>query len=357
LIFSIIENFIFFSTIFAAGGFLSAFILKVADDVNWLKISPFLLARLFAVAVFLPPVLALWLVLAALLPQLWLGTDLFNTIHPAPHHEFHLFGDITESFEPYLSIATVALIFTIIAAAIMKSVRGYRRLGSVLESLEIPTAAPTTKQLEIIEDISDRYYLKTGLITSRRPFTFVWGFWRTKLIVSSGLLESLTDEELRGVVEHEAAHHTRRDNSFKSILLAVSYFSLAFPLTRQIIKWQAEQIELVCDEIAASKTKAPLEIASALVKLSRKTDSAFAEMSLATAFFTKGEKTIEKRVKRLIYLEDAPHSTSSIHYLEKPPKLEFGGTVFAFSATLIAVLTLAPLAVHRAAEFLFQTIK
>ena len=331
--------------------------MKTLDDNNWLKISPFQLARFFALTVFLPPVIALWLVLAALLPQLWMGTDFLDAIHPAPHHEFHLFGDITESFEPFLAIATAGLIFTIIAAAIMKSVRSYRRLGSVLESMEIPTAPPTAKQLEIIEAVSDRYDLKTGLITSRQAFTFVWGFWQTKLIVSSGLLESLTDEELRGVVEHEAAHHTRRDNFFKSILSGLSYFSLAFPLTRQIIKWQAEQIELVCDEIAASKTKEPLEIASALVKLSRKTDSAFAEMSPATAFFTKGEKTIEKRVKRLIYLEDAPRSTSSIRHLEKPPKLEFGGTVFAFSASLVAVLTLAPLAVHQAAEFLFQTIK
>jgi Zn-dependent protease with chaperone function len=44
------------------------------------------------------------------------------------------------------------------------------------------------------------------------PLSFVWGYRRTKLVLSSGLLNALTPEELAGVLEHEAAHHRRLDN-------------------------------------------------------------------------------------------------------------------------------------------------
>lgn len=357
MIFSIIENFIFFSTIFALGGFLSAFLVKTAAENNWLKITPFALTRFYAFAVALPPVLSLWLVLAALLPEIWLGADSFKAVHSAPVHELHLFGDITESFEPFLAIGTILLILAIICGAVWKSVRGYLRLGKVLECLEIPTGAPAREHLRIIEEFSRRYDLKIGLVSSQKPFTFVWGFWNTKLIISSGLLDVLTDNELRGVIEHEAAHHKRRDNFFKSILSALSCLSLAFPLTRLVLRWKSEQIEFICDEIASAKTAAPLEIASALVKLSRSASSNLTEMPLASAFFTRSEKTIEKRVRRLLHLDDLLSGSINIHRLEKLPKIEFGGAVLIFCATLIYALSLAPLAVHRAAELLFQTIK
>ncbi len=357
MIFSIFENFIFFSTIFALAAFFPAYWLKTAAESKWLRISPLTLTRVYAVAVLLPPVISLWLVLAALLPKILLGTEEFYSAHPAPVHELHLFGDITHNFEPFLAIGTLLLILTILFGAVWKSARGYLRLRKILECLEIPTVAPTHEQLNIIEAFSSRYKLKIGIVSSRKPFTFVWGFWDTKLIISSGLLDVLSVEELRGVIEHEAAHHTRRDNFFKSALSAASCFSLAFPLTRLVLRWQAEQIEFICDEIAAAKSGAPLDIASALVKLSRNPAANFTEMSWTAAFFSRREKTVEKRVKRLIFLDDILPEMKNIYRLEKLPKTEFSAAAFVFCTTLFAVLSLAPLDVHRATEFLFQTIK
>ena len=76
-----------------------------------------------------------------------------------------------------------------------------------------------------------------------------------------------------------------------------------------------------------------------------------------TAFFTRREKTIEKRVKRLLYLDDLLEYSSFVPRFEKLPKIEFTGAALIFSFTLLSTLLLAPLAVHRATEFLFQTIK
>jgi Zn-dependent protease with chaperone function len=43
------------------------------------------------------------------------------------------------------------------------------------------------------------------LAVNNYPFSFVWGYFRSKLVVSTGLLNALTKEELVVVLEHEAA--------------------------------------------------------------------------------------------------------------------------------------------------------
>lgn len=136
--------------------------------------------------------------------------------------------------------------------------------------LEIEAAAPEPEKILLVEKSAERHRLKVGLVMSEQPLTFVWGFWQSKLVLSSGLLNALDEAELKGVIEHEAAHHMRRDNLVKLFLSAASYLSPVFPLTRRILNWQAEQIEFVCDEVAAVSTKEPLEIASALVKVRRR---------------------------------------------------------------------------------------
>ncbi len=72
--------------------------------------------------------------------------------------------------------------------------------------------------------------MSVGLVMSDYPFSFVWGFGRSKLVLSSGLLHTLSPEELAGLLEHEAAHHTRRDNLAKLALTFFGQASLAFPL-------------------------------------------------------------------------------------------------------------------------------
>ena len=90
-------------------------------------------------------------------------------------------------------------------------------------------------------------------------------------MVSTGLLRTLNESELIGLLEHEAAHHQRRDNLIKLALSFCTYASLAFVLTRRVLTWRGLEVERLCDEVAASRTKAPLEIASALLKLRRGT--------------------------------------------------------------------------------------
>ncbi|HXG83901.1 MAG TPA: M56 family metallopeptidase [Pyrinomonadaceae bacterium] len=357
MIFTVIENFVFFGATFALAAYVAASLLRVGIRKNLLEISPFALTRIFAGLILLPPVFALWLVLAALLPETWLGAEVFKAAHVAPVHEWHLLTDLTAPFEPFLAYATVLFVACVSFFIVWKSVRGYFRIGNIVRFLEIEASAPTPEKIALVENIAERRALKVGLVMSEQPLTFVWGFWQSKLVLSSGLLNTLNDAELKGVIEHEAAHHVRRDNLVKLFLSAASYLSPVFPLTRRILSWQSEQIELVCDEIAAAATKEPLEIASALVKMRRKFPAFEATLSLTSGFMSEETSSIEPRVKRLLQLADAPPLDEQGVKLAHKPFFEIASITALFLSSLAALMFLAPLIVHQTAETLIEFIK
>ena len=65
-------------------------------------------ARVYAVALVMPPLASLWLITAALLPRLWMTPEAFAAQH-APFHEIHLLGTLTLAIEPTLAYAMALL--------------------------------------------------------------------------------------------------------------------------------------------------------------------------------------------------------------------------------------------------------
>ncbi len=281
-----------------------------------------------------------------------LGEEAFGAAHAAPLHQLHLLGDLTAALEPRLAHATLA--FAASAFAAWTSVRGYARVGRVVGRLEMAAAPPRLEQVEIVKAAAGRHGISVGLVMSDCPLSFVWGFRRPKLVLSSGLLNALTAEQLEGVIEHEEAHYSRRDNAFKLALSVASYLSLAFPLSRLILRWRAEQVELVCDEVAAARTSAPLEIAQALVRVRRAGASLAAGSLAASGFMPDGAKGFERRVRRLVSLADYLPSPACSEALARPPRVGALATAMIFALTLLSVSALAPLAVHRAAESIIR---
>lgn len=357
MIFNLIENFVFFGTLFGLAGYAAACFVRFGLRKNWWRISPFALTRIFGGLIILPSVLAFWLVSAAFLPETWLGAEVFTAAHVAPVHQWHLLTDLTANFEPFLSYATVVFLSGVSFFAVWKSFRGYFRIGNVVRFLEIEATAPEPEKILLVENIAERHRLKVGLVMSEQPLTFVWGFWQSKLVLSSGLLNALNEAELKGVIEHEAAHHTRRDNLVKLFLSAASYLSPVFPLTRRILCWQAEQIELVCDEIAAAATGEPLEIASALVKVRRRFPAFEINPVLTSGFMTEGVSSIEPRVKRLVFLADKLPSAEENAKLAGKPFFEAASMSLFFIGSLLGILLIAPLKIHSAAESIIGFIK
>jgi len=357
-----IENFVLFCTLLAIIAFVTGLIVRQLVLRQVWRLQPQSLARAYVLALVIPPAASLWLISAALLPRLWMTPETFTAQHAAPFHEIHLLGTLTFAFEPGLAYAMVLFVTAIGAFVAWSNMRGSWRIGRVISQLDLNASAPSTEQVALVNSVADRSGLSVGLVMSDYPLAFVWGFRRSKLILSSGLLRTLTPDELTGVLEHEAAHHSRRDNLIKLFLSLCSYSSLAFPLSRFIVGWRAMEVEMICDEVAAERTSQPLEIAEALVKLRRETmaqeinSEPIAKPAIASSFVSNTALTFERRVDRLLTLVDDPLPRA----IRQPRSFAVSASALLFASCLLflsAVLLFAPLSIHHATETLIGILK
>jgi Zn-dependent protease with chaperone function len=356
MILAAVENFIFLNTLLTAVCFVFAWAARRAASRGLRRPTPDKLSQIYSLAIIFPPLTTAWVIAATLFPQWLLGEDRFEAAHTTPWHRVHLFGEMTGSFEPVLAYGVLAFAAGGAGFALWSSLRGYFRIGGVIARLETQAAPPPPGQLALVEHITALRGLDVGLVHSNYPFSFVWGFGRSKLVLSSGLLNMLTTEELAGVLEHEAAHHTRRDNLIRLALNFLGVSSLAFPLSRRLLRWRSEQVEMVCDEVAVARTLAPLEIAEALVKLRRQT-LAMPTPAAASSFIPDDPSIFELRVRHIIALSDAPPTPARAESLTQPRKTWLWAGLTAFVFTLAAVYTFAPLSIHRAVESLIRFLE
>jgi Zn-dependent protease with chaperone function len=356
-----IENFVLFNTIFALAMFAVALIVRQITIREMWRPRAENLSRFYTAALVIPPLASLWLVAAALLPRLWLTPEAFAAEHSAPLHQLHLLGELTVALEPALAYAMGLFVIGIAAVVAASNLRGTWHVGRVISRLNMQATEPPAEKVALVNEVARKAGFSVGLVMSDYPLSFVWGFRHSKLILSSGLLRTLTAAELKGVLEHEAAHHARRDNLIKLLLSVFSYASLAFPLSRIIFGWRGTEVEMVCDEVAAARTAEPLEIAEALVKLRRQTivggiaSDLTSTRAVASSFVSNNALTFQRRVSRLLTLVDGPVSASS-------STRSFGtwtGACLLASGliTLSAILLLAPLSVHHATEALIGIFK
>lgn len=343
-----VENFVLINVLLSVAAFGVAAVARTSKPARtW---HPLTLSRVYAAALIVPPGISAWIVSASLLPAAWIGTDRWMQEHQSPH-TVHLLNALTVTVDPLLGYA--ALSFALIASviAIYAGVSAYFRIGMVVRRLEIDAEPPTPVQVKQVEEACRRYGIDVGLVVSRYPFSFVWGYLSSKLVVSTGLLNALTREELSALLEHEAAHHARRDNISKWLLTICRHASPAFPLTRLLYRWWTEQVEMICDEVAALRTKAPVEVAGALTRLKRLTlaTSMHRPQSGESGFLGEDREGFEWRVKRVLSLADQ-HEANLMMNLSRSWVRVAALVSLAFTLSLVAVFLVSPLAIHRAAE-------
>ncbi|HET9532956.1 MAG TPA: M56 family metallopeptidase [Blastocatellia bacterium] len=345
-----VENFVIITGTLSLASFAVAAIARpIAHRRAW---HPLTQSRVYAVALVAPPLVSSWLVVASLLPALWLGVDRWAQEHQALH-TLHLFNAWTVSVDPILGYA--ALLFAMVAAllATYAAVSAYFRIGRVIRRLEIEAEPAPPERVRQVENVCRKYGFDVGLVVSRYPFSFVWGYLRSKLVLSTGLLNALSPEELSALLEHEAAHHARRDNISKWILTACRYGSPLFPLTNLLYRWWSEQVEIVCDEVAARRTNSPVDVAGALVRIKRLSLAAAPRkaQTAESGFFTERSDAFEQRVTRILSLDDHIES-KAVTALSRSWGKTAAFVTSAFVFTLVVLFLLSPLAAHR----LFETL-
>lgn len=102
------------------------------------------------------------------------------------------------------------------------------------------------------------------------PVIAVIGVLRPRLFVASQVFDALTPEELAAALAHERGHVEGRDNLKRALLQAGEDALLHAPLGRSLRReWQRES-EMAADEFAAASGPASaLDLASAIVKISK----------------------------------------------------------------------------------------
>lgn len=105
------------------------------------------------------------------------------------------------------------------------------------------------------------------IISNPAPIAITMGFIFPKIIISTGLISLLTDEELKAVIYHETYHKDNRD-PFKMFLLSLCASTIRYI---PILKWFNHQYriiqEVLADEFAIRKQETSVNIGSALLKM------------------------------------------------------------------------------------------
>ena len=147
-----------------------------------------------------------------------------------------------------------------------------------------------------------------------------------RILISQSTQNVLSNEELVAAVRHEAEHLRARDNLKKAI-----FNFLPFPGMKGLQEAWQEAAELAADNGAVSSRREALDLAAALIKLSRQYPHQLVP-DFATSFVSSGE-SMTNRVERLLAWEKAPDAGSNL----------WGYAAFITSVAILAVaLKLGP---------------
>ncbi len=131
------------------------------------------------------------------------------------------------------------------------------------------------------------------------PAMIAAGIARPKVLLSRAAESTLNANELQVALNHEVAHVRRRDN-FKKLLLRF----VAFPgMSALEVTW-LEATEMAADDAAVSSAAEALDLAAALIKLS-KLSPAEPPVDLTAALLHNSASTMNARVERLVAWSDA----------------------------------------------------
>ncbi len=169
------------------------------------------------------------------------------------------------------------------------------------------------------------------------------GIFRPRVWLSAAAEFVLTGRELQSALRHEVVHVRRYDNLRKLVLRLV-----AFPGMTELESAWREATEMAADDAAVSSASEALDLAAAVIKLSRLAPLE-APAELTTALIHSPAECVNARVERLIRWTDRRPSAAKQYSLG-----------YALCAAAAAVVTLAVtynellVRVHAATEWLVR---
>src|SRR3989337_1022973 len=142
---------------------------------------------------------------------------------------------------------------------------------------------------------------------------FTLGLWKPKIYVSSGICSYLSRKELLAVILH-ATHHKKSKDPLKLFVVQILYaLNFFLPINNYLINLYSAASEKAADDSAINFSREPLELASALVKLSK---FKLMDTLSPSAAFSKEQNIVEDRISRLLEThKPLPYSDKTHLYL------------------------------------------
>lgn len=277
-------------------------------------------------------------------PGFWFGlrlfpaaaASLFVTALFLPSYWKYEPRELVEGFDVTLtSLAAIALL--VIAAAVGRAALAWAR-ASRRAGAWIGTARPLA--------LGD-----TGIaafeIDDGAPLMALVGVLRPRLLVTRGLLDALTGEELAASVAHEIGHWRARDNLKRLAMRAAPDLLVASSAARAIERRWASASEHSADRLAGDDGPTRCALASALVKVARLTPPMAPVAEPISTLVGGGE--IASRVERL--LDDGAPASAGRHHAAR----RWIGVAIPAGALAAGYTPLLQL-VHDATEILVHTL-
>lgn len=159
----------------------------------------------------------------------------------------------------------------------------------------------------------------------------VAGVVNPRLFVSHDVRALLSEEEFKCAMAHEMVHVSRRDNLAK-LLVNICGVPAMNSLRRE---WQ-QALEMTADHYAVRTRAQALDLASALVKMSRLRLHRLPE--LATGFAVAETAPLSARIERLLAWNDAPQ--------QPPQALRLTAALLCATGVLIAAISYPAILLH-----------
>jgi Zn-dependent protease with chaperone function len=190
------------------------------------------------------------------------------------------------------------------------------------------------------------------VLETDRPMLALSGIVHPRLVVTRGLVEALNDSELAAAVAHELGHRRAWDNLKRLVIRSAPDFLGSSRIARQLERRWASAAEHAADRAVGRRVSARCALASALVKIARRTTAAPAAAleptQLGEPISTLGEGEIASRVRLL--LEDGD--------VAQTRWLRMVTGITAVAATTILVVSYVPILrlIHDATEIAIRIL-
>lgn len=272
-------------TVLATGTLTSAFLVKVSRN-RILRQEPSQRHRTLVLLAMLPGLAMVILLLAACLPSLIsLGLPAFD--HCPNHDDGH--PHLCFVHLPAVGINRVLVLGLLVAAIYVVSrvsmaAAGMRRATQIYQTLA--RLGERRDDLGVI------------VLDTTQPVCLAAGLFNPRVLLSRGLLETLSPEERAVILAHEAAHVCRHD----ALVMMLARVGAALHVPG-VARWLVRELEIaaeqVCDETASRAVGDRTLVASTILSVERavRQSIGYPLSPIAVAF---GQCAVERRVESLL---------------------------------------------------------